>query len=223
MMEYLRMGLLILLGVGLMLSTHASENRWESAIAAFEAQDKKEAPEKNEILFLGSSSIRMWDIKKFFPDLPALNRGFGGSTIADVNLFFDRLVTVYAPRTIVFYSGDNDIANGNSAEEVLEDFKTFFTRLRTVLPETRLVLISIKPSIARWHCFKEIHKANALLQEYVLNQKNTCYVDSETTMLNQDGKPDKSLLLEDGLHLNEAGYTAWTKLVVPCLQDDKKE
>ena len=70
----------------------AEESRWEKAIQAFEAQDAKQSPAKNGIAFVGSSSIRKWDLKKWFPDLEPINRGFGGSEVADSVEFADRII-----------------------------------------------------------------------------------------------------------------------------------
>ncbi len=93
-------------------------DRWESAMQAFEKQDKQNPPEKGGIVFIGSSSIRRWDLKKSFPDLDLINRGFGGSVIADSIRYFDRIVTPLKPRTVVLYAGDNDIGRGMTAQEV---------------------------------------------------------------------------------------------------------
>ena len=102
---------------------------FESEIAAFEKWDRQNAVPRDAILFVGSSSIRLWQTADSFPDLPVINRGFGGSTIADVNHFADRIVFKYKPRVIVFYAGDNDIAGGKSPQQVFADFKQFVERV----------------------------------------------------------------------------------------------
>jgi len=96
--------------------------RWEEHIRKFEKADEKNPPPPGGVLFVGSSSIRMWDLDKWFPKKRATNRGFGGSQISDVNFFAERIVLKYGPRVIVFYAGDNDVARGKSAERVFQDF-----------------------------------------------------------------------------------------------------
>src|SRR5690606_25008770 len=59
--------------------------RFEAEIEAFRAWDRKNAVPADAVLFVGSSSIRMWATAVSFPDLPVVNRGFGGSQISDVN------------------------------------------------------------------------------------------------------------------------------------------
>ena len=89
--------------------------RFSDEIAAFEAWDAKNATPDDAILFVGSSSIRLWSTAEAFPDKPVVNRGFGGSELSDVMHFFDVLVARHTPTTIVLYEGDNDIEHGKPA------------------------------------------------------------------------------------------------------------
>src|SRR4051812_29827834 len=144
--------------------------RFESEIAAFEKWDRQNAVPRDGILFVGSSSIRFWQTAEAFPGLPVINRGFGGSTVPDVNYFADRIVFKYNPRTMVFYSGDNDLAAGRKWDEVFGDIETFENRitLRFTTPGSdwapRLIYLPIKPSPARWKYWPEAQKVNARLK-----------------------------------------------------------
>lgn len=205
----------VLLGIALNAQAF---NLWAGAIAKFEAEDKANPPAKGGILFVGSSSIVYWDVKKAFPDLPVLNRGFGGSQVSDVLHFFDRVVTPYAPKTIVFYSGDNDLAvGGKKPEAVIADYKIFFERVRQALPEAKIINFAIKPSVKRWQLFEAQKLVNAAVAEMLQTDKNAVHIDNVPRMLGADGQPDPALLREDGLHLNEAGYAVWNELLRPHL------
>ncbi len=123
--------------------------RWESTIEKFEAQDKASPPPTGGALFIGSSSIRKWNLDKTFPDRKdTINRGFGGSQMADSAHYADRIAIPYKPRVIVVYAGDNDIAAGKSPQTVLADYQAFVKKIHAALPNTRIVYIAIKPSIA---------------------------------------------------------------------------
>jgi len=207
------------------LSAHApaqeAENphgQWEKAIAEFEARDKAEPPAPGGVLFLGSSSIRMWDLKKWFPEVNAINRGFGGSQIADSTHFFDRIVPACKPATIVFYAGDNDIAKGKSAEVVAADFKALADRVWAGFPEAKILFIGIKPSIARWDMYPEMKKVNEAVRVMAQSEGRLTLIDVEPGMIGEDGQPRKELLEKDGLHMTEEGYALWTRLVTPHLQ-----
>lgn len=191
--------------------------QWEKAIADFEAQDREKPVAPGGILFLGSSSIRMWDLEKSFPGRPVLNRGFGGSQIADSLYFFDRVVLPYKPATIVFYAGDNDIAREKTAETVTADFQSLAAKVWEHFPETRILFIGIKPSTARWNLYPEMKKVNEAIGQWAQSEKRILLVDVEKAMLGEDGMPRQELLQKDGLHMTEEGYAVWTKLVTPLL------
>ncbi|MSU37228.1 MAG: hypothetical protein EXS36_19465 [Pedosphaera sp.] len=64
---------------------------FEGEIRQFEQRDATHPPPANPILFVGSSSFRLWtNLTVEFPDLPILNRGFGGAHLSDINHYFDR-------------------------------------------------------------------------------------------------------------------------------------
>lgn len=193
------------------------ENRFEKNIQAFEDADRASPPPENAVLFVGSSSIRMWDVKKWFPDLPAINRGFGGSTTGEVNLFLDRIVLPYAPRTIVYYAGDNDIAGKIPAKTVAANFREFVRRVHEKLPETKIIYVAIKPSPSRWQFAEQTRAANGLVMDFCTSDQRLTYLDVFTPMLGENGEPRRELFLDDMLHLNDEGYRLWTSLLKPLL------
>jgi lysophospholipase L1-like esterase len=189
--------------------------RWKGEIAAFERQDQSAPPRQGGIVFVGSSSIRLWDLPKSYPKLPVVNRGFGGSELCDSVHFFDVLVTRHLPRVIVLYAGDNDIAAGKTAEQVYADFQAFVAKMKRALPEARLVYIAIKPSIQRWNLAPAMREANTLIAADCAADFRLAFVDVWKPMLGADGKPRPELFRDDGLHLNDEGYRLWTDLLRP--------
>lgn len=188
--------------------------QWESVIQAFEASDAENPPPEAAVLFVGSSSIKGWDtVDEDFPSIDAINRGFGGSQFSDLNHYIDRIVLPYNPRTIVVYEGDNDVAAGKSPQRVFEDYKTFVRRVHEKLPQTRIAFIAIKPSLSRWHLAGEMREANRLIREHTLYRENLEYIDVFRPMLGPDGRPRPEIFIEDGLHMNSAGYDLWTEIV----------
>jgi lysophospholipase L1-like esterase len=191
--------------------------RFETDIRAFEAWDRQNAFPRNAVLFVGSSSIRMWPTAESFPELPVINRGFGGSHISDVQHFAERIVVKYKPRLIVFYAGDNDIAADKTSQQVFDDFQSFFRLVQQRLPGAQIAYLPIKPSIARWSRWPKMQATNALVRESARNEKRLIYVDTATPMLGIDGRPREELFLDDGLHLNDSGYAAWNRVLAPAL------
>ena len=166
------------------------------------------------MLFVGSSSIRLWrSLATDFPDRAAINRGFGGSRIADATHYADRLVAPYQPRAIVLYAGDNDLAEGCTPEQVRNAFAAFVRRARSLDAGVPIAFIAIKPSMARGSLLPQIRRANSLVRDYARGQKGVDYLDAFTPMLGPAGAPQPKWFGDDGLHLNRQGYRLWAGLV----------
>lgn len=188
--------------------------KFESEIAAFEKADATKAPQSGGILFVGSSSIRLWKtLAEDFPGLNVINRGFGGSHIEDSTAMADRIVVRHKPRAIFLYAGDNDIAAGKSPERVFADFKAFEEKVRAALPEVQIAYIAIKPSPSRWALADKVREANRLIRDHAERTPRLRFVDVYTPMIGADGLPRASLFVSDRLHMNAKGYALWTALV----------
>lgn len=193
-------------------------NRFAKEIEAFAQWDSKNAFPAAPVLFVGSSSIRMWRTAEGFPGLPVTNRGFGGSHISDVLHFLDRIVLPYKPKIIVFYAGDNDIAGKKSPQRVRDDYRKFVTLVGAELPEARFLFVTIKPSGRRWELWPEMNEANDLIRTFCEKDDRLFFADLGTPLLDSEGKPDDGFFLADRLHLNAKGYAAWNKALAPILK-----
>jgi lysophospholipase L1-like esterase len=192
--------------------------KYEVSIRKFEVQDKESPQPKMANLFVGSSSIRMWKLDQSFPKFKTINRGFGGSEIADSIHFADRIILKHQPAVVLLYAGDNDISHEKTAETVTADFQKFVSVVRKELPDVEIAFIAIKPSIKRWNLAGEIRKANKAIASICGKDDHLTYVDIFKPMLGEDGKPRPELFLKDGLHLNEDGYKLWAAAVRPLLK-----
>ncbi len=191
--------------------------KWEKEVKGIETRLAKNPPAAGGVLFVGSSSIRLWDTAKAFPDLASANVGFGGSEVRDCTHFIPRLVAPHKPKTIVFYAGDNDIANGRTAEQVRDDFAAFVAAVRKPLPDCRVLFLTVKPSPKRWAQFDTQTKANDLVRAWANEQKAVGVIDVVTPLLGKDGKPRPELYEKDELHVSAAGYKLWAKAVAEAL------
>ena len=189
--------------------------RFAGEFDAFEEADDESMPAPGAVVFTGSSSIRRWDLGASFPELEALNRGFGGSHLSDVAAVVDRFVLPYSPSVVVLYAGDNDVAAGKPAEQVVEDFRDVVDRLREGGSEATVLFLSIKPSPARWHLWGVMQEANALVADTCTADDRLVFVDVATPLLGENGEPRPDCYVGDGLHLSPAGYAAWTEVLAP--------
>ena len=194
---------------------------WESDIEAYEASDSDSPPDRGSIVFVGSSSILRWyTLTKDMAPMPVLNRGFGGSVIAHVTHFADRVVLPYEPSAIVLYAGDNDIAFGLSSDCALRDFEAFAAHIQSAAPNTPIYFISIKPSPSRMSVWDDMARANQLIAARTRLDPGLHFIDVSEAMLDDTGQPIGELFVEDGLHMTPEGYQLWTSIVRPRLTAD---
>ena len=211
---------LILTGLLTLVSpAPASPDKWAKEIDSLTATDAANPPQAGAVVFVGSSSIRLWtSLAEDFPGIPTIRRGFGGSELADSVFYEDRIVIPYHPRLVVLFAGTNDLWAGKTPEAVAADFTAFRTKLHAALPQTRLIYIAITlaPSRARIH--DQMRTANRLIAAVCATDPRCQFIDINPSMLGPNGgTPRSDLFREDQLHLLPAGYAIWTKVLAPYL------
>lgn len=195
-----------------------SSPEWAADMARFAAEDAAQPPPERPIVFTGSSSVRMWDtLARDFPEVPVLNRGFGGSQVRDSVWYADEIALRYRPRQIVLYAGDNDTHAGRSPAQVVADTRAFVARIHAALPGTQIALLGIKPSPSRANLLTVQRATNDALRTWAAGQRNVAYIDVFTPMLDADGVPRESLFIADRLHMNADGYALWREIIAPYL------
>lgn len=192
--------------------------RWETAIAKFEAADKAVAPELGGVVFYGSSSARLWNLKDSFPHLRTVNRGFGGSDMAAAAHFYERVVPQHQPRAVVLYEGDNDLASGRTACQILADFDALAAKHKRALPEAKLICLSVKYSPSRAKLRLDQEAVNALLKARCSRDPQLVFVDLASTLLDEQGQPQMKYFMPDMLHLNPDGYGRWNEALLPVIE-----
>jgi len=198
---------------------YRSPERFEKAIQAFEQQDRTRFPPANAIVCVGSSSMKKWheNIREDLAPLTIIPRGFGGSNMNDALVFADRVVLAYKPRAVVVYEGDNDIAQGISPEKVRDTFLAFVRKIHAQRPETRIYVLSSKPSIRRWSDWPKMQEANRLIVQECATDPKLTYVNVADKMLNSDGHVKTDIFEKDNLHMNRKGYLIWRDVLKPIL------
>jgi lysophospholipase L1-like esterase len=192
--------------------------RFSEAFEEFAEWDAKNSTPEEAILFVGSSSIVRWNSAEAFPGLPVINRGFGGSQASDAAHWVEEAVLQYDPAVVVYYEGDNDTSAGKKARQIFEDMRAFGQAVLAHDRSTQVVFISVKPSLLRWESWGEMQATNDLLRQYTLESPSLHFVDVGTPMIGSDGRPIPELFVSDGLHMTQAGYDVWNRVVGPVLQ-----
>lgn len=199
----------------LVFAQSGQASRWQADFDAFALSDQQRGMQRGGVVFVGSSSIRLWDgLEAGFDRFPVvLKRGFGGSTMTDCADHVERLVLAYEPRLVVVYAGENDLAAGAGPDEVLGNLRRFVDALRRAQPATSIAYISIKPSPLRAHLLPSIRETNTRIREYLAGLPDAQFIDVYAAMLDENGAPRAELFREDRLHLNASGYALWRREV----------
>lgn len=213
---------LILLFMILTIGKADAQEWLRNEIETFQVEDETEGITEGKILFIGSSTIRMWD--SFYEDFPfvsALKRGFGGSSLRDAIYYFEDIVRPYRPSHIILYFGDNDLANDYySVEMYMRDVECFVRMTEIILPGTPLTFISIKPSPSRREYFTKFTEANSMLKNLNKKYGNISYIDIWTPMADEnDSLRDTSVFTADSLHMSAAGYELWKNIITPYIKN----
>lgn len=197
-------------------------NRFNRAFAQFSEDDEISLTKEDDlILFTGSSSIRLWNLEKFFPNLNVINRGFGGAHLSDVLHFYDQLFPKYRPSLIVLYCGENDLWSGKTVPQVNGDFLELWSRIHTDLPDVKLIYLSCKPSpkrISKWKLYQDL---NQRIKKFSESEKKLIFVDISSTLIHSGQNFYDGFWRTDNLHLNDRGYEQWTKQLKPFLRTTK--
>lgn len=206
----------ILLALLLFVSTSLlAQNPFEKEIVAYEKQDSLAMPAKGQILFIGSSSFRLW--KSFATDMQGLpasfNRGFGGSTLADALYYFDRMVVKYQPKWVIMYEGDNDLAKGKAPQVIAAEYDEFKARLAKQVTGANLVYVAARPSIDREKLREKQRELNAIIKA-----KGGYFIDMHSPFFLPDGSLMSDIFVADKLHLNAKGYVIFANQIRTFVQ-----
>lgn len=203
----------------------ANAQQWPffDEVQAYRKQDSISVPPRNAILFIGSSSFRLWkNMQDDFPGYTIINRGLGGSSLPDIIHYADEMIFAYKPKQIIIYCGDNDLAASDTvtAETVVKRFGDLFELIRNRKPGIPVVYVSIKPSPSRERLLPAMMLANKTIKEFLKTKPHTAFADVFSEMMSSDGKIRTDIFLEDKLHMNAKGYATWIKTITPYLLKD---
>ena len=193
--------------------------RYQKDITNYQKENKRLKDLSCDVLFLGSSSINLWDtIYEDFAPLKLIRRSYGGATLRDMIYNYNTIAKGYTPKSILLYV-ENDLGNhkeGVNAVKCFDLFRIFIDKLKKDYPNTPLIVVSLKPSQHKADQLKDQLLVNALLEENATAQGYT-YVDITKVMYDEAGNLRTDIFKEDNLHMNAEGYKLWTAILKPLL------
>jgi hypothetical protein len=196
--------------------------KWQKDIDELLARDQKETYGDDAVLFIGSSSIRLWktiaeDVAPYTP----INRGYGGAKFSDLAVFAKRLITAHRYRAIVIFAA-NDVTGSEddiSAEEVEQLARSICDLSQEHQPKAPVLLVEVTPTPSRFAHYDKIRQVNDRLRGIALTKPGTHFVATAEHYLDEAKQPRAEYFIEDQLHQNEAGYDVWGKLIAHRLNE----
>lgn len=174
-----------------------------------------------DLLLIGDSITQGWEgagknvWAKFYAKRNAVNLGIGGDRTQHVIWRLDNgNVDGIKPKAAVLMIGTNN-SGSNTSEQIAAGVKTIVERLRTKLPETKILVLAIFPRGATKDDArrKTNEGANAIIAK-LADEKMVFFQDIGSKFLEADGTLSKEIM-PDLLHLNEKSYTIWAEAIEP--------
>jgi lysophospholipase L1-like esterase len=186
----------------------------------------KEAGDKARLLFVGDSITQGWEgagknvWAKYYGRRDALNIGISGDRTEHVLWRLENgNIEGLKPKVAVLLIGVNNIPDeSNSAGDVLAGVTAVVRKLRSSLPETKILALGIFPfrpdfDPARGRALQ----VNQALY-HLADGEHVFFLDFGQQLIEPNGKISKSIM-PDFLHPNEAGYKIWAKAIEPKLAE----
>ncbi|HEY0009407.1 MAG TPA: GDSL-type esterase/lipase family protein, partial [Tepidisphaeraceae bacterium] len=155
--------------------------------------------------------------------IPVINRGFGGSTMAETRDALRRIVIPLNPKAVIVYAGSHDLhgPKGKTPEQVAEEFAELCRELRAAQPDVRIGFISCKPSLAKWENIDRDRRLNTLIQNFVAHEPAVFYIDLWSALAPPEGQlPDPRWFQADRNHLSPDAYQELAILVRRALMSE---
>ena len=199
-----------------------SNTQFEQEVSLLESLDLEEKAGEKDLLFIGSSSIRLWDnIQVDMYPYSSVKRGYGGAHFYDLIHFSERLVKNHYPKAILIFvandiTGSNDFINlvGDiSPNEVKKLFRYNYKSIRRIHKHIPIFLIETTPTPKRWKVWNKILQANKKLERFCKQETNLYFISTRDKFIGDDGLLIQSLFLNDELHLNVDGYKLWSSVI----------
>ena len=137
--------------------------------------------------------------------------------MSDLLFYLEETVLRFSPSKVFIYEGDNDVFSKRSITTIMKNTIKVVEAIEHKIPTCEIVLISAKPSIVRWHLKTEYEALNQAFETYAAKKDNRSFADVWSIMLDEKQMVKPSIFIEDGLHMNKAGYDLWDKVLRPFI------
>lgn len=163
-----------------------------------------------KILLTGDSLIEFFDWQSRFPQFDVINEGIAGETVRGLLYGLPSLeARVEVSDVIVLMIGTNNLAMDDYA--FLGDYQDIVEKFREWYPDARVVVTSLLPLYLPWLASDTVQRLNESL-ERIAKKSGVDFLDV-FSQFQAAGRGERDLFLEDGVHLSDAGYAVWSRVL----------
>lgn len=214
-------GLNVILSIGIITSIFllSPENKayadeyWDQKTSLFELLPIR----GNDIVFLGNSITDGGEFNELFEMNNIKNRGIRSDMITGVEKRLGQITSGH-PAKIFLLIGINDVSQGLSTDKLAERYDRLVKKIREQSPDTKLYIQSVMPVNNDFNRYKSLKGKEAIIKDFnkrikiIAEKEGAVYIDLWPALADATGKL-KRAYTNDGLHLNGAGYRAWTSSI----------
>lgn len=181
------------------------------------------------VVFFGDSITQYCDLDKYYPEIDnKYNCGIAGINARMLLNFIDEGVIKYQPDKVVIMVGTNDL--GNTVMESPRDIALVIKEMVEIIHynclNAKIYLVSNIPCLEKYQGYKATKqglRSNDILKMIFKEYKNVIpyeyvtFINAYSSLCNKKGEPIEEYFI-DGLHINEKGYQAYTKVIAEKLK-----
>lgn len=206
---------------------------WLDRVEVFKKENEKLDPAKKNIVFLGDSLTQGFKLEKYFPGLPALNRGIVSDGVANTpeaplpwrGITHRMKESLYDcnPSHLFFLIGTNDVGRSSIPWDYwLGNYRYVIWQARKRFPDIQIILVTCPPTGLKYkkheYLNKRIIEWNEIIKK-TAKEEDCDLIDLYQLLVNKDGLLPEEMT-RDGLHFNDIGFEKWATRVKEILAED---
>ncbi|TWT67101.1 platelet-activating factor acetylhydrolase IB subunit [Allorhodopirellula solitaria] len=177
-----------------------------------------------DLLMIGDSITHGWEgagrevWQKYYGDRNAVNLGIGGDRTQHVLWRLENgNIEDISPKLAVLMIGTNN-CRSNTSEEIAEGVDAIVQKLRTELPEMKVLVLAIFPrGEDDSHAGRQVNmKANELIEQEIEGEEMVSFLDINSAFLTDDRVLSREVM-PDLLHPKQKGYAIWAEAMEPTI------
>ena len=191
-------------GSGQVISVNIEEDAFEK---------ENETLTNVDVSFIGDSLTDMCQLSTYYPEYKTANRGIGGDTTFGLEARLKQSAYDLNPKVIVMLIGVNNITT------MLQNYEDIVIKLKTNLPNTKIILCSLTPMRDGWSWNTPYALDNNIVIKYIAQRQGCTFVDLFSALKESSTNNIVAEFTTDGGHFTHAGYIVISNTLKPVINE----